>query len=211
MYPSSDIDMYNTERDIGTSLVCRSDRAPDSHVPYERNIPTSTFALEFRVHVVGGRPTVVVPTKGTERPLDTFPVQVHTRGMRPSRLMIPDARGHGASLRVTRHPEQKKVVLSHWRDGLCVASTPIELSEVSALIGVLADALGEAVDATAQRPPASDPRSPLDAVRRWLRPRLAQIVDLRPVREPPRRGPTGEPGEKGAGGTRSAERWETDP
>lgn len=134
--------------------------------------------------------------------------------MRPSRLMIPDARGHGASLRVTRHPEQKKVVLSHWRDGLCVASTPIELSEVSALIGVLADALGEAVDATAQRPPAPDPRSPLDAVRRWLRPRLAQIVDLRPVREPPRGEPTGKPGEKGekgAGGTRSAGRWDADP
>src|ERR1039458_3627341 len=48
------------------------------------------------------------------------------RDVRPKRLSIPDARGQGASLRVTRHPEQGKIVLSHWRDGLCVASTPIE-------------------------------------------------------------------------------------
>ena len=73
--------------------------------------------------------------------------------MRPNRLSIPDARGQGATLRVTRHPEQGKVVLSHWRDGLCVASTPIELSEVSALIGLLADALGEAIDVPKTGPP----------------------------------------------------------
>lgn len=96
--------------------------------------------------------------------------------------MIPGARGHGASL---RDPEQRKVVLSHWRDGLCVASTPIELSEVSALIGVLADALGEAIDATQQKPAVSNRRSPISAIRRWLRPRLAQIIDLRPVRDLP--------------------------
>ena len=70
----------------------------------------------------------------------------HNHKMRPNRLSIPDARGHGASLRVTRHPEQRKIVLSHWRDGLCVASTPVELSEVPALIGVLADALGDAIE-----------------------------------------------------------------
>lgn len=77
-------------------------------------------------------------------------------------------------------------MLSHWRDGLCVASTPIELSEVSALIGVLADALGDAIDATAQRPATPNRRSPISIIRSWLRPRLAQIIDLRLVRDPPR-------------------------
>ena len=66
--------------------------------------------------------------------------------MHPRRLSIPDARGQGATLRVTKHPEQRKIVLSHWRDGVCVASTPVELTEVPALIGVLADALGDAID-----------------------------------------------------------------
>ena len=50
--------------------------------------------------------------------------------MRPRSLTIPDARGSGAYLRVTRHPEQRKVVISHWRDDVCVASTPVELVEV---------------------------------------------------------------------------------
>jgi hypothetical protein len=113
--------------------------------------------------------------------------------MGPNRLSIPDARGQGASLRVTRHPEQRKIVLSHWRDGLCVASTPIELSEVSALIGVLADALGDAIDTPAVSSVSSVssvsavPANPttLMALRRWLRPRLAQVTELRLVRETP--------------------------
>jgi hypothetical protein len=119
--------------------------------------------------------------------LDTRVSEVHTRvmGGRPNRLTIPDARGSGANLRVTRHPEQGKIVLSHWRDGVCVASTPIELREVSALIGVLADSLGDALAATAAPAPAPIARpSLLAALRNWLHPRLAQITELRLVREP---------------------------
>jgi hypothetical protein len=104
--------------------------------------------------------------------------------MAPRRLSIPDARGHGATLRVTKHPEQRKVVLSHWREGVCVASTPVDLSEVPALIGVLADALGDAIGGR-QNPSAAAPRtgSLLAVARRWLRPRLAQITELRLVRD----------------------------
>jgi hypothetical protein len=107
-------------------------------------------------------------------------------GGHPNRLHIPDARGQGASLRVTRHHDERKVVLSHWRDGVCVASTPIELSEVSALIGVLADALGDAIGATAPAPPASQRERPsvLATLRHWIRPKLAQITELRVVRNP---------------------------
>ena len=107
-------------------------------------------------------------------------------GGHPNRLHIPDARGQGASLRVTRHHDEGKVVLSHWRDGVCVASTPIELSEVSALIGVLADALGDAIGATAKAPPASQRERPsvLATLRQWFRPKLAQITELRVMRSP---------------------------
>jgi hypothetical protein len=107
--------------------------------------------------------------------------------MQPRRLSIPDARGHGASLRVTKHPEQRKIVLSHWRDGVCVASTPVELSEVPGLIGVLADALGDAIDATPDETTAPPSRgSLLSVIRSWLRPRLAQITELRLARDPSR-------------------------
>jgi hypothetical protein len=75
-----------------------------------------------------------------------------------------------------------------------VASTPIELSEVSALIGILADALGDAIGTTAPAPPPSRRERPsvLATLRRWFRPRLAQITELRLVRNPetvPREGP----------------------
>ena len=104
--------------------------------------------------------------------------------MRPKHLGIPDARGQGASLRVTRHPEQRKIVLSHWRDGLCVASTPIEMENVPALIGVLADALGDAIEAVDQASTDTKVRaSLLGTLRTWLRPKLAPVTDLRIVRE----------------------------
>jgi hypothetical protein len=100
--------------------------------------------------------------------------------VRQRSLSVPDARGPGAYLRVTRHPEQRKVVLSHWRDGLCVASTPVEVCEVPALIGVLADALGDAVEATAPSPRARRGAGRLLAgLNDWLRPRLAQVAELR--------------------------------
>ena len=83
---------------------------------------------------------------------------VHNCDVGPTRLNIPDARGRGATLRVTRQPGQRRVVFSHWRDGRCVASTPIELGEVPELIGVLVDALGVAVD-MGNRPPSFRPRN----------------------------------------------------
>jgi len=111
--------------------------------------------------------------------------------MHPRRLSIPDARGQGATLRITKHPEQRKVVLSHWRDGVCVASTPVDLREVPALIGVLADALGDAIDATPDGTGTTPPKGALrpkgtllSALRSWLRPKLAQITELRLVRDP---------------------------
>ena len=104
--------------------------------------------------------------------------------MRPRSVTIPDARGQGGSLRVTRHPEQRRVVISHWREDVCVASTPIQMGELPALIGVLADALGDAVRAGDSPPADSLQRSSLlDWITRWLRPRLAQIVSLRPPRD----------------------------
>jgi hypothetical protein len=81
------------------------------------------------------------------------------------------------------------VVLSHWRDGICVASTPIEFTEIPALIGVLADALGDAL-------PTSDSRSVVVSARPTLwsrarglfRPPLAKVVELRLIREMQREG-----------------------
>jgi hypothetical protein len=101
-----------------------------------------------------------------------------------TRLNIPDARGRGATLRVTRQSGQRKVVFSHWRDGKCVASTPIDLGEVPGLIAVLVDALGVAGD-MGNRPSIVPPRRPrvVSAIQRWVHPRLAQVTELRSLRE----------------------------
>ena len=97
----------------------------------------------------------------------------------PNRLNITDARGSGAYLRITRHPDQQKVVLSHWRDSVCVASTPVDVSELPSLIGVLAGALGDAVvmsgSTSVTRP--TNP-SAWSKLRDRFRPALARIVDL---------------------------------
>jgi hypothetical protein len=73
------------------------------------------------------------------------------------------------------------VVLSHWRDGICVASTPIELSEIPALIGVLAEALGDAAAPAPVPSPAAGSLKKLSFWRRLkdgYRPALAKIVVL---------------------------------
>jgi hypothetical protein len=61
-----------------------------------------------------------------------------------------------------------------------VASTPIELGELPTLIGVLADALGDAVRSS-ETPLGTIPYNTklLDRIKQWLRPRLAQIIELR--------------------------------
>jgi hypothetical protein len=65
-----------------------------------------------------------------------------------------------------------------------VASTPIELSEVSGLIGVLAEALGEAID-TSIPADAERPRPTLiGVIRNLIRPKLAQVTELRLVKNP---------------------------
>jgi hypothetical protein len=104
-------------------------------------------------------------------------------GVLPKRIGISDARDNGASLRVTRHPRQRKVVLSHWRDGVCVASTPVDIEEIPGLIGVLVGALGEAArvpDPPASPPPASSTWSKL---RSRFRPTLASVVHLPVLRD----------------------------
>ena len=119
---------------------------------------------------------------GQHLPVDSPGGEVHTLSVSglPNRLNIPDARGSGAFLRVTRHPDQQKVVLSQWRGAVCVASTPVDISDVPSLIGVLAAALGDAVvmaGSTSVGRPAKP--SVWSELRDRLRPTLAKVVDIR--------------------------------
>jgi hypothetical protein len=57
---------------------------------------------------------------------------------------IADRRGNDGRLRVSWHPEKRVVNVSHWRRGVCVSSTPVELTDVPDLVSLLVGALGEA-------------------------------------------------------------------
>lgn len=69
---------------------------------------------------------------------------------RSSRVFVPDVRDELRYLRVTWHPDRRVVVLSHWRDDVCLASTPIEFSEISRLVGFLVGAIEDAATPGAQ-------------------------------------------------------------
>ncbi|HEX4217603.1 MAG TPA: hypothetical protein VHZ02_04495 [Acidimicrobiales bacterium] len=105
-------------------------------------------------------------------------------GGEAARLQIPDQRDSGRHLRVSWHPTRQLVVFSHWRDGVCVATTPVELAEVPAVIAVLVKALADASrwpTAKGAMPNAqSVVRDARDVMSTWLRPRLATIVALKP-------------------------------
>ncbi len=57
--------------------------------------------------------------------------------------VVPDARGGGRALRATWHHDAGLVVLSVWRDNVCVATVRLEPDEVPALLEVLASGLAD--------------------------------------------------------------------
>src|SRR5579871_4344438 len=97
---------------------------------------------------------------------------------RPLSVQIPDARGDGACMRVTWHPERRKLVVSHWRDQVCVATTPIELAEVPDLISVLVDALADAASDAEVRVTPAQRESLLSKLSQWLSPKVASVTDI---------------------------------
>ena len=57
------------------------------------------------------------------------------------RLFIPDRRGSGRYLRVTWHRDSATIVLSHWQDDVCLASTPVSLDDAAGLVRLVNGAL----------------------------------------------------------------------
>ena len=97
------------------------------------------------------------------------------------RLFLSDVRGSRRYLRVTWHKETSTIVLSHWRDDVCLASTPVSLEDATKLIGLIVGALKEAAISPSGAS-GSDLQAPpvgiLDRLRGRLRPQLAQVIAL---------------------------------
>jgi hypothetical protein len=80
------------------------------------------------------------------------------------------------------------VVFSQWREGVCVATTPVELTDIPAVIGVLVEALEDAARGVSPKeaaPTAQSVREDIqELLRDWLRPRVASITALTPRSKP---------------------------
>lgn len=56
-------------------------------------------------------------------------------------MLLGDTRDPDRCLRATWHPDAATVVFSHWNGSVCVASTPVDVADLSDLVGLLMVAL----------------------------------------------------------------------
>jgi hypothetical protein len=107
------------------------------------------------------------------------------------RVFVEDARRNGSYLRATWHPERRVFTISTWTGEVCTGAVRVPASQAPELVGLVVDGLAELAipqDApVAARPPApsAPARSPLDALRHWLRTRTAVLAPALPLRSPP--------------------------
>jgi hypothetical protein len=98
---------------------------------------------------------------------------------RPNRVFLADIRGGDQYLRATWHEESDTVVFSHWSGEVCLASTPLALTDSSQLVELLVHALAETAGRRLPAVPVAPSRPPrvADRIRRALRPKLAEVID----------------------------------
>ena len=62
------------------------------------------------------------------------------------RVFVPQALGADEFLRVTWHDDRRLMVFSHWRDGECVAATPVQISDLADLTELMVAALARSAN-----------------------------------------------------------------
>jgi hypothetical protein len=62
--------------------------------------------------------------------------------------VVPDTRGEGRALRATWHHEAGVLVLSVWRENVCVSTVRVDPDDVPALVEVLVSGLADGYDVT---------------------------------------------------------------
>src|SRR5579862_37990 len=93
-----------------------------------------------------GRDGLVGPT-ARHRSLDDRTRRTHHRVVAElsfrdrRRVFVPQALGANEYLRVTWHETDRVVVFSHWQGEVCVAATPVRVTETAELATLLVEAL----------------------------------------------------------------------
>ena len=125
--------------------------------------PTSPMGGPKRIAAIAGdsvapvASVIDVDAKRVTEAIDKERSRTHTSGVPDARaaLQIRDPRNRERFLRVSWHPSRRTIVVSQWRDGLCVASTPVEIEELPALIGLLVQVLEDAENTSIPAAPPS--------------------------------------------------------
>ena len=74
---------------------------------------------------------------------------------RPAGEVFLDARGHGRALRLTWHHDKDLVVLSLWRNDVCVGSFRLGLADVNDFVDALVEGMRDAPGVHPSRPEAT--------------------------------------------------------
>jgi hypothetical protein len=85
------------------------------------------------------------------------------------RVYVPQALGGDEYLRATFHEDEAVVVISHWRGAICVAATPVKVTDAVELVVLLTQALGHAAEHPRQPTPLPSARVREPWWRSWQR------------------------------------------
>lgn len=101
----------------------------------------------------------------------------HVAEAPPNRVFLADVRGGDQYLRATWHPESATIVFSHWNGEVCMASTPVALTDCTELIELQVRSLSQVADR--RLAPIATPKSPgtMGRLRSLLRPKMAEVID----------------------------------
>jgi hypothetical protein len=92
-------------------------------------------------------------------------------------VFLADVRGGDQYLRATWHPESATIVFSHWNGEVCMASTPVALTDCTELIELQVHALSQVADRHLAPITAPKPPTTVDRLRNLLRPKMADVID----------------------------------
>jgi hypothetical protein len=92
-----------------------------------------------------------------------------------NRVLIEDDRSNGTFVRMTWHPESRVIVVSHWRDDVCLAATRVPVEAASDVVGLFVKAMSDSMQTPGSTPQLDTPsNSWVERVRRSLHERLAR-------------------------------------
>lgn len=101
----------------------------------------------------------------------------HVAEAPPNRVFLADVRGGDQYLRATWHPESATIVFSHWNGEVCMASTPVALTDCTELIELQVRSLSQVANRRVAPTAELAQARTMERLRSLLRPKMAEVID----------------------------------